>query len=113
MLYGGAAEAAGTTAAPRASTPKLRRRADIQGLWALAVCLVVADHAGVPWLRGGFVGVGVFFVVSGFLISSLLLNDAAARGRVHSSLFHARRAGNKLLWRSEEHTSEPQARVAI
>lgn len=49
------------------------------------------DHAGVPGLRGGYVGVDVFFVVSGFLISSLLLRDADA-GHVRLSVFYARRA---------------------
>ena len=62
--------------------PRLSPRADIQGLRALAVVLVLLDHAGVPWLGGGFVGVDVFFVVSGFLISSLLLHEATTTGRV-------------------------------
>jgi peptidoglycan/LPS O-acetylase OafA/YrhL len=64
------------------SLPRLSPRAGIQGLRALAVVLVLLDHAGVPWLGGGFVGVDVFFVVSGFLISSLLLHEATTTGRV-------------------------------
>jgi peptidoglycan/LPS O-acetylase OafA/YrhL len=52
-------------------------RDDIQGLRAVAVLLVVLGHAGVPFLRGGYVGVDVFFVVSGFVITGLLLSQAA------------------------------------
>jgi peptidoglycan/LPS O-acetylase OafA/YrhL len=72
--------------------PRLTPRPDVQGLRALAVILVILDHAGVPWLRGGFVGVDVFFVVSGFLISSLLLHELTATGRVRIGRFYARRA---------------------
>ena len=43
----------------------------MQGLRAVAVAMVIFDHAAAPWLRGGFVGVDVFFVVSGFLITSV------------------------------------------
>jgi peptidoglycan/LPS O-acetylase OafA/YrhL len=57
-------------------------RGDIQGLRALAVLLVVLAHAGFPWLRGGFVGVDVGFVVSGFLITALLLRESAETGRI-------------------------------
>ncbi|MFL6133851.1 MAG: acyltransferase family protein [Nocardioidaceae bacterium] len=72
--------------------PRLTSRPDVQGLRALAVVLVILDHAGVPWFRGGFVGVDVFFVISGFLISSLLLHEATTTGRVRIGHFYARRA---------------------
>ena len=44
-------------------------RGDIQGLRAVAVLAVIAAHAGVPFMPGGFVGVDVFFVISGYLIA--------------------------------------------
>ena len=47
----------------------------IDGLRAVAIGLVVAFHAGLPWLAGGFVGVDVFFVLSGFLITGLLARE--------------------------------------
>ncbi len=67
-------------------------RHDIQGLRAVAVLLVVLDHAGVPFMRGGYVGVDVFFVLSGFLITGLLLSGAAKHGYVSLVDFYARRA---------------------
>ena len=53
----------------------LRYRADIDGLRALSVIVVVFYHAGVPLVGGGYVGVDVFFVISGFLITSLILQE--------------------------------------
>src|SRR5690242_863422 len=50
------------------------------------------NHAGVGFLQGGYVGVDVFFVLSGFLITGLLLSDADERGHVSLSLFYIRRA---------------------
>ena len=54
--------------------------------------LVVLGHAGVPFLAGGFVGVDVFFVLSGYLITGILLADALENGRVSLVRFYARRA---------------------
>ena len=59
---------------------------------ALAVGLVVANHAGVSWLSGGYIGVDVFFVISGFLITKLLLDEGDSSGRISLSQFWARRA---------------------
>ena len=68
-----------------------QRRGDIEGLRALAVLLVVAYHYGVGQLGGGFVGVDVFFVISGFLITKLLIDEAGRDGNIHLSHFWARR----------------------
>ncbi len=66
-------------------------RADIDGLRALAVSLVVLFHAGASWLPGGFVGVDVFFVISGFLITGLLVDEHSRTGRISLTAFWARR----------------------
>ncbi|MFD4959112.1 acyltransferase family protein [Microbacterium sp. NPDC058389] len=66
-------------------------RADIQGLRAIAVGSVLLYHAGVPFLPGGYVGVDVFFVISGFLITSHLLEQLRVHGRVSFGQFYARR----------------------
>ncbi len=70
----------------------LKYRPDIDGLRALAVSAVVAYHAGVPWLKGGFTGVDSFFVISGFLITGLLISEHAETGRINLPAFWARRA---------------------
>ena len=63
----------------------------MEGLRAVAIMLVVAAHAGVPWLAGGFVGVDVFFVLSGYLITGLLCKEIQSSGRIHLAAFYARR----------------------
>jgi peptidoglycan/LPS O-acetylase OafA/YrhL len=63
---------------PAIKKPPLTYRADIDGLRAVAVLLVVACHIGIYKCRGGFVGVDVFFVISGYLISSVILSEIAA-----------------------------------
>lgn len=65
-------------------------RRDIQGLRAVAVLIVVAFHAGLP-LPGGFVGVDVFFVISGFVITGMLMRQLAAEGTIRMGTFYARR----------------------
>ena len=67
-------------------------RPDIQGLRAVAVVLVLLSHAGFEFLEGGYVGVDVFFVLSGFLITSLLVKEVFDTGKVSIAGFYARRA---------------------
>jgi peptidoglycan/LPS O-acetylase OafA/YrhL len=67
-------------------------RWDIQGMRAVAVLLVLLAHAQVPGFAGGFIGVDVFFVISGFLITGILLADATKHRRVGFAHFYARRA---------------------
>ncbi|MBM6547003.1 acyltransferase [Janibacter sp. YIM B02568] len=70
-------------------------RQDIQALRALAVVAVVAFHAGMP-LPGGFVGVDVFFVISGYLIVGLLARELIDDGRISWRRFLARRVARLL-----------------
>jgi peptidoglycan/LPS O-acetylase OafA/YrhL len=71
-----------------------RHRGDIQGLRAVAVLLVALNHAGVGFLKGGYVGVDVFFVLSGYLITGLLVSSAekTCGRREYFSSFYSRRA---------------------
>lgn len=76
--------------------PRSAFRRDIEGLRALAVLLVVLWHAGVPYVSGGFVGVDVFFVISGYLITTGMAAEVARRGRLSLGRFWARRAKRLL-----------------
>src|SRR5687767_11628268 len=67
-------------------------RPDIEGLRGVAIVLVVLFHAGVRGLAGGFVGVDVFFVLSGFFITRLLDRELADTGTVDLTAFYGRRA---------------------
>lgn len=77
-------------------TRRPRYRPDIEGLRAVAVFIVVAFHAGVPGFEGGFIGVDVFFVLSGYLITWLLVNEAEREGGIDLARFYARRARRLL-----------------
>jgi peptidoglycan/LPS O-acetylase OafA/YrhL len=84
---------------PVADSRRARRdrfRGDIEGLRAVAVTSVVAFHAGVGFISGGFVGVDVFFVLSGFLITGLLVDELARTGRISLTHFYARRVRRLL-----------------
>ena len=70
---------------------RLGYRADIEGLRAVAILLVVACHARVPWLAGGFVGVDIFYVLSGYLITGLLVQEIRTTGQLRFANFYARR----------------------
>lgn len=75
---------------------ELKKREDIQGLRALALVLVIAFHIWPAALPGGFVGVDVFFVVSGYLISRHLLREHNETGTISVSAFWARRVRRLL-----------------
>lgn len=77
-----------TTPTPHLSHPKYRP--DIDGLRAVAVLSVVAFHAFPVWMKGGFIGVDIFFVISGFLISTIIFENLD-RGTFSFSEFYIRR----------------------
>ena len=68
----------------------------LDGLRGLAVLAVLLFHGGVSWVQGGFLGVSLFFTISGFLITSLLLSEHRANGDIRLSSFWARRARRLL-----------------
>ncbi len=81
------------------SPPNRGRRSyasGLDGIRALAVIAVILYHAGVPGLRGGFVGVDLFFVVSGYLVTGLLQREYSRTGRIRFGPFIARR-GRRLV----------------
>lgn len=78
---------------PAARMPHLR---GLDGIRALAVAGVVVYHLGAPWMRGGFLGVDVFFVLSGYLITTLVLDEVEGTGRFSFRRFYARRARRLL-----------------
>ncbi|HLU29816.1 MAG TPA: acyltransferase family protein [Glycomyces sp.] len=85
-------DGAAAAANPVPSARPSHWRPDIEGMRAVAVGAVIAAHIGFPHMAGGFVGVDVFFVISGFLITSLLLREIDRTGRVSLMGFYARRA---------------------
>src|SRR5262245_24906016 len=85
---------AGRTSPQREYVPGL------DGLRALAIAAVLLYHADVPWLPGGFLGVEIFLVISGYLITSLLREEFRAHGTVDIADFWLRRARRLLpaMW---------------
>jgi len=79
------------TPAPR-TTGRLAYQSALDGLRAVAILAVMAFHDSAPWATGGFLGVDVFFVLSGFLISTLLAEEHARSGRIRLQAFYLRRA---------------------
>jgi peptidoglycan/LPS O-acetylase OafA/YrhL len=71
-------------------------RTDIEGMRAVAIVAVLLCHAGISFLAGGYVGVDVFFVISGFLITRLLLGEVDRTGGISLVRFYARRAKRLL-----------------
>jgi peptidoglycan/LPS O-acetylase OafA/YrhL len=78
-------------AADQAAKKKHPFRADVQALRAVAVLTVVLYHAHIPYLTGGYVGVDVFFVISGFLITGLLVREKDRTGTISIKKFYGRR----------------------
>src|SRR5271154_900869 len=68
----------------------------LDGLRALAVAAVIAYHLGLAWAPGGLLGVGVFFTLSGYLITDLLLTSWESVGSLQLRVFWARRARRLL-----------------
>lgn len=85
-----------TMSPPRTAPPVSTRLPGLDGLRALAIVLVLAYHLFPGLAPGGFIGVDIFFVVSGYLITALLLAEHRARGRIRLSRFWARRARRLL-----------------
>ena len=83
-----------TGASPK--PPKKGFRPDVEGLRAVAVGAVLLYHAGVPFASGGYVGVDVFFVISGFLITGLLVRELEKTGGISLARFYSRRAKRLL-----------------
>ena len=81
---------------PEPSNARMPYLPALDGIRALAVLAVVVFHANESWLTGGFLGVDVFFVVSGFLITALLVGERERSGRVDLRAFWARRARRLL-----------------
>ena len=84
---------------PRKRVGRAKRmgfRPDIEGLRAVAVIAVVLYHAGIPGVAGGFIGVDVFFVISGFLITGLLWREVATTNTVRLGRFYGARARRLL-----------------
>jgi peptidoglycan/LPS O-acetylase OafA/YrhL len=76
--------------------PPTGRLTGLDGLRGVAVLAVVAFHFGASWLQGGFFGVDLFYVLSGFLITGLLLNEGCSTGHIDLRHFWARRARRLL-----------------
>ncbi len=75
-----------------AKPTRLNYRPDIDGIRGTAAIMVMGFHAGVPGFEGSYIGLDLFFVVSGFVIANLLLGEFNKTGRIKWSAFYARRA---------------------
>ncbi|MBX9602039.1 MAG: acyltransferase [Bryobacteraceae bacterium] len=78
--------------APRAAAVRFAYRPSLDGLRAIAILLVMAHNARLPYTAGGFVGVDLFFTLSGYLITSILMAERDQTSAIRISRFYARRA---------------------
>src|SRR5271165_5750751 len=84
---------------PRRVERRMKRtgfRPDIEGLRAVAVIAVLLYHAGIPGVTGGYIGVDVFFVISGFLITGLLWREVTTTNTIRLGRFYGARARRLL-----------------
>ncbi len=82
---------AGADVPPPAEGKPSHYRPDIEGLRAVAIIAVLLFHMGISFAQGGFIGVDVFYVISGFLITGLLLREGQSTGKFDLVRFYARR----------------------
>jgi peptidoglycan/LPS O-acetylase OafA/YrhL len=81
---------------PRPAGSEMKYLPGLDGMRAIAVAAIVGYHLGAPWLPGGFLGVGVFFTLSGYLITTILLTTWDRRGDLDLRNFWLRRARRLL-----------------
>jgi peptidoglycan/LPS O-acetylase OafA/YrhL len=84
------------SAESKRKSPKASFRPDVEGLRAVALVAVLLYHAGLSIAPGGYIGVDVFFVISGFLITGLLLKELEQSGTLSITRFYSRRAKRLL-----------------
>ncbi|MFM2076154.1 MAG: hypothetical protein RJA49_44, partial [Actinomycetota bacterium] len=85
-----------TTASPAAGEGEWAYRPALDGLRTIAIYLVVLFHAGWIHMANGYIGVDVFFVLSGFLVTSIILREHRATGTLRLRRFYARRVRRLL-----------------
>jgi peptidoglycan/LPS O-acetylase OafA/YrhL len=81
---------------PRPAGSEMKYLPGLDGVRAIAVAAIVSYHLGAPWLPGGLLGIGVFFTLSGYLITTILLTTWARRGDLDLRNFWLRRARRLL-----------------
>ena len=81
----------GMAKTPTVPADNRKFRPDIEGVRAISSVTVMLFHAGISWMAGGFTGVDVFYVLSGFLVTAGLLREAENRGKINFWDFMGRR----------------------
>ena len=85
-----------STQSPLPSSEAFTHRPALDGLRTVAVYLVVLFHSGLSWMRGGFIGVDLFFLLSGFLVTNVMLAEYRSTGSIQLRRFYARRVRRLL-----------------